>query len=87
MGGVHEDSCHPLRRSGEGRRPNEVVAKERPDLEEEKNQLVVQNAKMNKTLKEPEPGAGELLGLASHGGAYSYLRAWAKRLFFVHTLD
>merc|ERR1712050_437169 len=31
-----------------------VVAKERPDLEEQKNDLVIQNAKMNKTLKEIE---------------------------------
>merc|ERR1719265_1968601 len=31
-----------------------VVAKERPDLEEIKNQLVVQNAKMNKQLKDIE---------------------------------
>jgi dynein heavy chain len=31
-----------------------VVAKERPDLEEQKNQLVVQNAKMNKQLKDIE---------------------------------
>ena len=30
------------------------VAKERPDLEEQKNELVVQNARMNKTLKEIE---------------------------------
>lgn len=31
-----------------------VVAKERPDLEEEKNNLVVQNAKNNKILKDIE---------------------------------
>jgi len=31
-----------------------VVAKERPDLEEQKNDLVVQNAKMNKMLQEIE---------------------------------
>jgi len=39
-----------------------VVAKERPDLEEQKNQLVVQNAKMNKQLKEIED---EILHLLS----------------------
>eukprot|EP00971_Amphidinium_carterae_P044562 876352-Amphidinium_carterae.1 len=38
-----------------------VVAKERPDLEEQKNQLVVQNAKMNKTLKEIEDDILRLL--------------------------
>lgn len=39
-----------------------VVAKERPDLEESKNQLVTQNAKMNKQLKEIED---EILRLLS----------------------
>jgi len=39
-----------------------VVAKERPDLEEKKNELVVQNAKMNKMLKEIED---EILRLLS----------------------
>merc|ERR1719408_708278 len=38
-----------------------VVAKERPDLEEQKNQLVVQNAKMNKQLKEIEDDILRLL--------------------------
>jgi len=38
-----------------------VVAKERPDLEEQKNELVVQNAKMNKTLKEIEDDILRLL--------------------------
>ena len=38
-----------------------VVARERPDLEEQKNQLVVQNAKMNKTLKEIEDDILRLL--------------------------
>jgi dynein heavy chain len=38
-----------------------VVAKERPDLEEQKNNLVVQNAKMNKTLKEIEDDILRLL--------------------------
>ena len=31
-----------------------VVAEERPDLEEEKNQLIVSNAKMKQELKEIE---------------------------------
>jgi len=39
-----------------------VVAKERPDLEEQKNQLVKENAKMNKQLKEIED---EILHLLS----------------------
>eukprot|EP00928_Gymnodinium_smaydae_P009061 TRINITY_DN13347_c0_g3_i1.p1 TRINITY_DN13347_c0_g3~~TRINITY_DN13347_c0_g3_i1.p1 ORF type:complete len:4331 (+),score=1052.12 TRINITY_DN13347_c0_g3_i1:55-13047(+) len=39
-----------------------VVAKERPDLEEQKNELVVQSAKMNKQLKEIED---EILRLLS----------------------
>jgi dynein heavy chain len=39
-----------------------VVIKERPELEEQKNQLVVQNAKMNKQLKEIED---EILHLLS----------------------
>eukprot|EP00928_Gymnodinium_smaydae_P099490 TRINITY_DN9509_c0_g4_i4.p1 TRINITY_DN9509_c0_g4~~TRINITY_DN9509_c0_g4_i4.p1 ORF type:complete len:1500 (-),score=412.36 TRINITY_DN9509_c0_g4_i4:427-4926(-) len=38
-----------------------VVAKERPDLEEQKNELVVQNAKMNKMLKEIEDDILRLL--------------------------
>jgi len=38
-----------------------TVAKERPDLEEQKNELVVQNAKMNKTLKEIEDDILRLL--------------------------
>jgi len=38
-----------------------VVAKERPDLEDQKNELVVQNAKMNKTLKEIEDDILRLL--------------------------
>ena len=38
-----------------------VVAKERPDLEEQKNQLVLQNAKMNKDLKEIEDDILRLL--------------------------
>jgi len=38
-----------------------VVAKERPDLEEQKNELVVQNAKMNKMLKEIEDDILKLL--------------------------
>jgi len=38
-----------------------VVAKERPDLEEQKSELVVQNAKMNKTLKEIEDDILQLL--------------------------
>merc|ERR1740138_786441 len=39
-----------------------TVAKERPELEEQKNQLVVQNAKMNKQLKDIED---EILHLLS----------------------
>merc|ERR1712232_1333800 len=42
-----------------------VVAKERPDLEEQKNELVVQNAKMNKTLKEIEDEILRLLATSS----------------------
>jgi dynein heavy chain len=42
-----------------------VVAKERPDLEEQKNELVVQNAKMNKTLKEIEDDILRLLATSS----------------------
>jgi len=38
-----------------------VVAKERPDLEEQKNELVSQNAKMNKMLKEIEDDILRLL--------------------------
>merc|ERR1719277_210905 len=38
-----------------------VVSKERPDLEQQKNELVVQNAKMNKTLKEIEDDILKLL--------------------------
>merc|ERR1719174_3015327 len=38
-----------------------LVAKERPDLEEEKNSLVINNAKMNKTLKEIEDDILRLL--------------------------
>jgi dynein heavy chain len=38
-----------------------VVAKERPELEEQKNELVVQNAKMNKTLKDIEDDILRLL--------------------------
>jgi dynein heavy chain len=37
------------------------VAKERPDLEEQKHELVVQNAKMNKTLKDIEDDILRLL--------------------------
>jgi dynein heavy chain len=37
------------------------VAKERPDLEEQKNELVVQNAKMNQTLKDIEDDILRLL--------------------------
>merc|ERR1719460_2216607 len=42
-----------------------VVAKERPDLEEQKNNLVVQNAKMNKDLKEIEDEILKLLAESS----------------------
>jgi dynein heavy chain len=42
-----------------------VVAKERPDLEDQKNELVVQNAKMNKNLKEIEDEILRLLSASS----------------------
>jgi dynein heavy chain len=42
-----------------------VVAKERPDLEEQKNELVVANAKMNRDLKEIEDEILKLLAESS----------------------
>ena len=55
-----------------------VVAQERPDLEEAKNQLIVQNASMKKELKEIEDEILQRLSDSQEGfsNASSLLSHW-----------